>query len=872
MANNNIQGPALPSNFNGLSSTQIDDMITSTNNAIRATQDLVSAQKEEIELQSKINRLISESNKSISGYLKTRSKINEIEKENLALDNELKASSSKLILLQGQLNDLKELERVTNSQLTNEQKKQIENLTLNITTIENNVKAAEELVKQNEKVASSLKQQQSLLKSITTQTAEATYENVKKYFSFQQIFDYINKADKAIKEVNLTLGNSGSVSEGLRNNMIDSAMYAASLGVSIEDIAKMQTSYANITGKIASFRADEVASIAEIAKGTSLGVDGAAEMVGNFELMGYNVNSLNKFVTNTVHANQKLGINSDKVLKNINTQFANFTKFRFQNGIEAFAKMATLAETTKITMEDTFSAIDKFRTLQGTLEASARLMSLGGKFAQADPFKLSFLARNKPEEFQAELAKMTNGLATFNAKTKSFQLSAIDMDRLREVADATGVSFDSLVKSATESSKINFANKSILIGTKEDKQLIARLAKFGNNGKMVVEVEGSQVALDKITNAQLKSLKGDPKTLKEMAEASMTFEEVVKNFIGELQASLLPLLKTLNSITTTLRTFFNALGTNTKSMLAIAAMFVVGAGTILTAVKSIGGLSGLAGGMFKGIGGGLKGLFSKGGGGATSAASSSIPSTPTSTPGGGGAMATQKGISGNFTYAASLVAIGVAAVGIGYGIKLATDGFTNLATAIAKLDKTQIDGLNESIKTITLGFGIFIGVIIGGMTALAFASNGLVAATPAMYAFAGVIAVLGGSITAIGFGVKLATDGIGGMASSLYKLSTLNFDVLGNSFIPLNNFLNGDSKNLDKLEAFFSSKKELNLGFDLLIDKLDKTLAKGVELKTPSDGVDLTVNITNTLDGEVLGRKLALKVKAITYGMEKGRR
>lgn len=851
----------------------INNLINSANEAVRSTLDLVNAQKEELDLQNKINQVIKESNKSISGYLKTRVKTKEIEKENLVLKNQINISEKELVEIQKKVATLNALELNDATKLTSEQKKQLENLRLNLTTIENNKKAAEGLLVQNEKLVSSLNEQQNILKSITNQSVEAIYETSKRYFSLKEIFGFFEKADRAIKDVNLTLGKSGGASTMLRDNMIDASMYAASLGLAMEDLSKIQLSYANITGKISGLRADEIASISEIAKGTSLGADGAAEMVGNFELMGYSANRLNKFVTNTVNTNQKLGVNSDKVLKNINSQFANFNKFRFQNGIESFAKMAQLAETTKITMEDTFSAIDKFRTLQGTLEASARLMSLGGKFAQADPFKLSFLARNKPEEFQAELAKMTNGLATFNQKTKSFQLSAIDMDRLREVAEATNVSFDSLVKSATESSKINFANKSILIGTKEDKELIGRLAKFGDNGKMVVDVEGSQVALDKITNAQLQAIKANfnsDKTLRERAEANMTFNDIVVNFIHELQSSLLPLLKNLNNITTTMRTFFNSLSTNSKTILAATGVFVVIVGSLVAAVKSMGGLSNLGGGLFNGIGGGIKGIFSKGSK-AAAATGSNVAGNAVGGAGSGGAVATSKGISGNFTYAASLLAIGAAAVGIGYGIKLATDGFTNLASAIGKLDKTQIDGLNESIKTITYGFGMFIGVIVAGMTALAFASSSLVAATPAMYAVAGVIGVLGLSVTAMGYGVNLATTGISDMITSIAKLSTVNLDSLGNAFIPLNNFLNGDSKNLDKLEKFFNSKKELNLSNELFLQKFDKILSKGVELKAPTDGVNLTVNITNTLDGEVLGKKLALKVKAINYGYDKGR-
>jgi hypothetical protein len=284
--------------------------------------------------------------------------------------------------------------------------------------------------------------------------------------------------DKGIKSYQLNLGLSGNKAEFLRQQMQEATNTAARFGAGIDDIVQLQSKVNELTGRANVFTENQIANMVVIAKGTGLANEEAANLVGNMLAFGSSVEDSKNLIEGTVNSTAKLGLNSSSVLKGMSANIGKLNNYRFQNGVEGLKKMVQASEKFKFSMEGAFAAAEKFRTLEGLLEAGATLRVLGGEFAKMDEFKLSFLARNKPEEFAVEMAKLTKGMASFNKETGLFDITDVDFDKLRVVAEATGRDINDLAKQTREFNQIEFAKKQIFVGTDEEKEMLAKLATF----------------------------------------------------------------------------------------------------------------------------------------------------------------------------------------------------------------------------------------------------------------------------------------------------------------------------------------------------------------------------------------------------------
>lgn len=108
--------------------------------------------------------------------------------------------------------------------------------------------------------------------------------------------------------------------------------------------------------------------------------------------------------------------------------------------------------------------------------------------------------------------------------------------------------------------------------------------------------------------------------------------------------------------------------------------------------------------------------------------------------------------------AIGLLAVGAAFVGMGYGIKLAADGLTNLVTAF-----NGITNAGAALGGVIAVMGGFVGMlyaIIPAITALGAA---------AYVTWPGILA-LGAAFVGIGFGIKLASDGLSNLVKSFAQV------------------------------------------------------------------------------------------------------
>jgi len=559
---------------------------------------------------------------------------------------------------------------------------------------------------------------------------------------------YLQDQDKIIKSTILNLGMSGDKAMMMRDAFNQSAGYVTMLGGNLEDIQTIMSGYADETGRARVMSASMVEDITSIGKGTGLGIEQATKLGAQFELMGFNAKGTMDYVQGVVDTSERMGVNTTKVLKNVNDNFRKLNTYTFQQGVKGFGEMAMYAEKFKMNITDVLGAADIGRNLEGAVNLAAQLQVMGGEFAKTDPFEILFLSRNDPAKLTEKIADMTKGIVSFRKMADgSFEkfISPADRDRLASVAKSLGMEVGALTEIAQRQAEIQkMRQQTAGMGlTKQQQELIEGAAIFDQqSGKFQVQIGQTLKNIGELTATQASSFEDEQVLLKERAKQALTFDETFKATLNAIKSTLLPLLSTINSGLESVKPILEGLINFSKTI----GPWATGAGLIAAAM------------VWKGVGGLLTRVTSNlaaQGGGRAILGNALGGKSPVRSVGSGrisknaGSLAKGQGMKSLGAGAG----IGAAMAGTGAGIMLAAKGIGELADKMAKLDKTQIWALPVTVLALSAGFWAMTPSIIAVGTASSVGALGLLA--------------LGASVVGIGFGINLAAKGIGVMSEGL---------------------------------------------------------------------------------------------------------
>lgn len=689
--------------------------------------------------------------------------------------------------------------------------------------------------------------------------------------------DYLLSADESVRDIQRNLGLSNAYSETVRDNFSDSVYAVAELGSTMRDVVEAQKTYTDLTGKSLMLAVQQQRAIQEIAQGTGLGAQMAGEIVANFEELGMSAEATASYVTDIMNSSEEMGINGVKAVETISKNFRIANTFNFQRGKQAFGEMVQYAQKMRVNVEQMFQTMEKFNTLEGALEASANLQVLGGQFAKlSDPIQLGFLARNNPEEFIKKINEMTAGLAVFNKETGQMQISAHNMDRLRQMAEITGQDVSSLVEQANRMSKVQLIGSKMFGFSQKEQELVSNLARFNEGSKSwVVDINGETIDVQSLESSQIKQLQNINTSLEDRAIAAQSFNTAFSTFQEEMKATLLPLLNIMNTSLGYIRSIYDStIKPALDGFKDVNESFggIVGGLSILLGMGVVGSLA--------------KGLVSLGGKGVSSVLSIFGKG------GGGGFNPTSIAKTGK-----ALTSFGVAVAGIGAGIYMASTGMANLNESLKGLSDEQ---LNASLKSM----GLVLGTMAVGMVALAVAGG----------ASAGPLLAFGGAVAMIGGGVYLASTGMAELVSSFEKLDGVNLDGiskgmlsmagasliignpmslaglysmskltdslsntdftnLNNAFYNINDFLKSDMGNLQILRDTLKELNESDNSFLKDLKELKNLFNKPLKVEFANKDVTIKNDITLKLDKDVLIKHLDIGKRSIVENMQlsKGR-
>jgi len=324
------------------------------------------------------------------------------------------------------------------------------------------------------------------------------------------------------------------------------------------------------------------------------------------ELMRAGVSSgdMSEAIQNTVKDSKMLGVNSKRVIQQMEKNIDKMRKFGFTGGIESLRKMAVEAERLRINVDSIFNVAERARSIEGAMEMAAELQLAGGSFAAINPMDLLSAARKGPKEMQNILKTMGKDIGSFNKKGE-FIIDPVDSDRLRMVAESTGMAYEDLSnmiqKTADDARKMEkFQGGSFMSFSDEDKAFVTEMTKIGEGGTLKVKTESKDLLKDAgidditmITPDQLKKLKdlrekqaGD---LKSQAAANASFQEAMTglaNSFMHMFTMFEPAIILLSEAIGSIAQFIGELPDWGKNSIVAGSLF-------LLAVTKMGGMIGL---------------------------------------------------------------------------------------------------------------------------------------------------------------------------------------------------------------------------------------------------------------------------------------
>lgn len=431
------------------------------------------------------------------------------------------------------INDaLKKLETTTNSVERSEQLKTIKELT----------KAAEEYARLNKNdISPELKDQLDTLKENNTQLSSMLLVNKGIVKTFKDMSkesrnfaastsEWFKKGEELAKQyskVAKNIGLSDVRTRTLSRNFNQTVDQAMKLGIGLDGVREIFDTFAEETGRARILSEEEGENIAKIAAGTGLYASEASKLAEQFDLMGVSSEKTVGFINEAIGSSREMGLNSNKVIKTLQTNMKTMQQYSFAGGVRGMTSMAKQAVKMRVDVSEVLQMADKFYQPEAAIEAAANLQMLGGDIAKAfgDPFETMYMARNKPEELANKLEDMTKNMLQFNEESGRYELPAEARMQLKAAGDQLGINTEKMVEMARQSSKINdLKMKFTAIGDNEMKENLASLAKFSEEkGEFVIQHNGEELGLDEVNESMVDEI------MKANANEGKTDSDLFKN-------------------------------------------------------------------------------------------------------------------------------------------------------------------------------------------------------------------------------------------------------------------------------------------------------------------------------------------------------
>ena len=370
-------------------------------------------------------------------------------------------------------------------------------------------------------------------------------------FNAADFIDAYERVGSVAREVNNTFGQSRERINEVKVALTDALPGIVRLGGDLGAVGET-------IGQIAeASRRNVVANTEDVQKlyATTKVIGGSVkEIADGFLNVGVGIEQVGKQLEDSVNYVRSIGGNTKQVMADVRSNMEQMNRYQFEGGVQGLTKMAAQASMLRFDMNETFRLADKVLNPEGAIEVAAAFQRLGvSAGALADPFQLMNQSINDPSGLQNSLADVAKQFTYFDEKTKTFKINPQGVLTLKEMEQQTGVSAREMSKMGLAAAELDQRLSSInaaglKIGSEEDKQYLANIAKMGEGGQYEVKLTGEDgkeqtKKLSDITQDEfdklIKEQKEGPKTMEEIAKSQMTISADIAGNVSAIKSAVL---------------------------------------------------------------------------------------------------------------------------------------------------------------------------------------------------------------------------------------------------------------------------------------------------------------------------------------------
>lgn len=278
----------------------------------------------------------------------------------------------------------------------------------------------------------------------------------------QKLVEPFSKVQDAVSELTKATGLASQGVMNLTKRMIAQnreMSLSMSYGMSNEQMIKLQEQLMTSIGR--NVQIDMAGTAIEgnpnfdseienlVAAAQVFGPGEMAQMVAGFDKVGISMKGAAKASGKLFAEAGKYGVNLQKYSQNVVNNLDMVQRFTFRKGVDGLKEMARKATEVRQNMAQVSAFAEKVGTVEGAIEAGARLQVLGGSFTQlANPLSMLNESLTNMEGLQDRLLQMTKGAAHYDQTTKQVEMDPLTKLRIKAAAESMGVDANNLLDQA----------------------------------------------------------------------------------------------------------------------------------------------------------------------------------------------------------------------------------------------------------------------------------------------------------------------------------------------------------------------------------------------------------------------------------------
>jgi uncharacterized phage infection (PIP) family protein YhgE len=374
-------------------------------------------------------------------------------------------------------------------------------------------------------------------------------ENLKKMLNIgvRDFADAITRLTDGANQINKTFTQGRQRIVELQQSIADTVPGVNRIGGSLQDVTGTINKIAEASRRNVIANSRDVEKL--VAANKVLGED--AEVLTNAFLdVGMSVSQIGPQLEESIKYVQSIGGNASEVVKMMRTNMDQLNRYQFEGGVQGLTKMAAQASMLRFDMNETFRLADKVLSPENAIEVASAFQRLGVSAGNlVDPFQLMNQSINDPSGLQDSLAQVSKQFTYFDEKTKSFKINPQGVMILKEMEAQTGVSAKEMSKMGLAAAELDkrlsaISAAGLKVGSEEDKQFLANIAKMGEGGEYEVQIKddrGQQQTkkLSEITQQEfdklIKEQKEGPQTLEELARSQMNLTQLMESDVSAIR-------------------------------------------------------------------------------------------------------------------------------------------------------------------------------------------------------------------------------------------------------------------------------------------------------------------------------------------------